>query len=76
MTGWTAREAAEHLDPPLTEDEVRALITIFQVPAIGQRTGGRGRPADEYAQDAILHAHAIVIAARHGHLASPYVTPG
>jgi hypothetical protein len=63
--GWTVREAVQWLDPPLGEDEVRALVLLFAVPVLGDRRG-RGRPVPEYDQPAILRAHAAVIAVREG----------
>ncbi|WP_214327865.1 hypothetical protein [Nonomuraea sediminis] len=62
---WTIVEAAEQLDPTLAEDEVRALVLLFQVPVVGRRRG-RGRPVPEYDQAAVLRAHAAVIAVRRG----------
>lgn len=65
MSGWTVKDAADQLDPPLSEEEVRALVLLCQVPVLGQRRG-RGRPAEEYDQPAMLRAHAAVIAYRRG----------
>lgn len=65
MSGWTAAEAAEQLDPPLDVDEVRALVLLFKIKTVGQRRTG-GRPLAELDQAAILRAHAAVIAVRRG----------
>lgn len=65
MSGWTVAEAVEQLDPPMDEAEVRAMVLLYQVPVLGHRRG-RGRPADEYDQPALLRAHAAVIAHRRG----------
>ncbi|MGC5009766.1 hypothetical protein ACLQ2R_03270 [Streptosporangium sp. DT93] len=65
-TGWTVDEAAEQLHPPLSAAEVRALILVCAIPALGNRSGGRGRPAVEYDQAIILRAHAAVVTIRPG----------
>lgn len=64
--GWTIREAAEELDPPMDEDRVKALVHAFGFEPIGQRAGGRGRPAPEYAQADFMRAHAAVTAVKAG----------
>lgn len=62
MTTWTAEDAANLLDPPLTIEEVRALIRATRLTPVGtRRTGRRGRPAEIYDSDTLLRAHAAVV---------------
>jgi hypothetical protein len=59
---WTAEDAAALLDPPMTVEQVRAMIRAAAIPAVGQRrTGRRGRPADTYDPDLLLRAHAALV---------------
>lgn len=61
MTTWTAEDAAALLDPPMSVEEVRALIRLAHIPAVGQRrTGRRGRPAPAYDPALLLRAHAAL----------------
>ncbi|MFF0867646.1 hypothetical protein ACFYUV_38195 [Nonomuraea sp. NPDC003560] len=65
--GWTVREAAEQLDPPMDEVRVRHMIAAFGYEPIGQRaSGGRGRPVPEYDQADLMRAHAAVTAVAGG----------
>lgn len=73
--GWTVREAAEQLDPPMDEARVRHLIEAFAYQPIGQRAGGRGRPWPEYDQGAIMRAHAAVTAVNAGLLLAVICPP-
>lgn len=59
---WTVDDAAALLDPPMTVEEVRALIIVVGLPAAGTRPAGRkgGRPAKTYRQTDVLKAHAAV----------------
>jgi hypothetical protein len=55
----TRREAAAILDPPMTEQQVAALIVLAGItPAGCLRTGLPGRPPNLYDRDAISQAHA------------------
>jgi hypothetical protein len=59
---WTAEDAAALLDPPMTVDQVRALIRAAAIqPAGHRRTGRRGRPAETYDPEVILRAHASLV---------------
>lgn len=61
MTTWTAEDAANLLDPPMTLEEVRALIRATRLTPVGTRhTGRRGRPADVYDSATILRAHTAI----------------
>ncbi|MFB4285682.1 hypothetical protein ACBJ59_61220 [Nonomuraea sp. MTCD27] len=64
--GWTVREAAEQLDPPMDEARVRHLVEAFAFDPVGQRAAGRGRPVPEYARADLMRAHAAVTAVRAG----------
>jgi hypothetical protein len=65
VDGWTIDDAAVLLYPILTAAEVRAMIDLFGIPALGaRRTGRRGRPLPTYDVGAIQEAHAIVVRAR------------
>lgn len=60
-TPWTVEDAAALLDPPMTADQVRALIKAAAIQPVGQRrTGRRGRPADTYDPAVLLRAHAAL----------------
>lgn len=65
-TGWTVHDAVEQLDPPMDEAHVRALLVAFDVPVVGQRAAGRGRPQPEYDQAAIMRGHAAATAVKAG----------
>ncbi|MBA9002025.1 hypothetical protein [Thermomonospora cellulosilytica] len=61
MTTWTAEDAARLLDPPMTVDQVRALIKAAGIRPVGQRrTGRRGRPAETYDPAVLIRAHAAL----------------
>ncbi|MEV4020185.1 hypothetical protein AB0J35_57885 [Nonomuraea angiospora] len=64
--GWTIREAAEELDPPMSEERVRHLVAAFEYEPIGQRASGRGRPVPEYDQGDLMRAHSAVFAIKGG----------
>lgn len=56
---WTAEDAAAILDPPMSVEQVRALIRACGLRPVGTRhTGRRGRPAELYDSAALLRAHA------------------
>jgi 2-keto-3-deoxy-L-rhamnonate aldolase RhmA len=58
---WTVEDAAALLDPPMTVEQVRALIRAAAIPPAGQRrTGRRGRPAEVYDAATLLRAHAAL----------------
>lgn len=58
---WTAEDAAAILDPPMTVEQVRALIKSAAIQPAGQRrTGRRGRPAPTYDSEVLLRAHAAL----------------
>jgi hypothetical protein len=59
---WTVEDAAALLDPPMSVEQVRALIRAANIPPAGQRrTGRRGRPAETYDPVVILRAHAALV---------------
>lgn len=62
--GWTIQEAAELLDPPMTADEVRALIIAARIQPIGRRRrapgSAGGRPPHIYDPEMLLKAHAAI----------------
>ncbi|MGR6922577.1 hypothetical protein ACU635_50700 [[Actinomadura] parvosata] len=65
MDGWTLDDATALLYPVLTITELRAVIELFGIPAVGaRRTGRRGRPLPTYDPGALQEAHAIVVRAR------------
>jgi len=72
---WTIEDAAALLDPPMTADEVRALIHAARIRPVGQRrTGRRGRPADTYNPADLMRAHAGIaplLAEAEGHTRNP-----
>lgn len=59
---WTVEDATALLDPPMTAEQVRALIVVAGLPPVGIRPAGRkgGRPAKTYRQADVLKAHAAV----------------
>lgn len=64
--GWTVEEAAAILDPTVTLDELRALLTVARVEPIGQRrTGRRGRPSAVYDPAELMRAHAALVGLWH-----------
>lgn len=63
MDGWTLDDAAQLLDPPITPDELRALIVAARLQPTGiRRTGRRGRPAPTYDPADLMRAHAALVA--------------
>lgn len=60
--GWTIEEAAALLDPPITTEELRALVTAARTHPRGQRrTGRRGRPHFTYDPADLMRAHAAIV---------------
>lgn len=60
--GWTIEEAAALLDPPITPDELRALLLAARIEPSGQRrTGRRGRPSTIYDPAELMQAHAAMV---------------
>ncbi|WP_327582463.1 hypothetical protein OHA25_41960 [Nonomuraea sp. NBC_00507] len=67
MDAWTIDDAAALLYPMLAATEVRAMIELFGISAVGvRRTGRRGRPLPTYDPSALQEAHAVVMRARVG----------
>ena len=64
MTGgatWTLAEAAQVLDPPITEQRLRHLVTALRVqPAGTRRQHARGRPTDTYHAADLMRLHAAI----------------
>lgn len=59
ITLLTLPEAAEILDPPLTEEQLRALVQATGLRPCGfRRTGGAGRPPRTYPAGALMRLHA------------------
>ncbi len=72
MSGWhhdqvpavtlTLAEAAAVLDPPVTEQQLRAIVTALRWKPDGvRRTGRAGRPAPCYDASRILTLHAALV---------------
>lgn len=57
---WTVEDAAAILDPPMTAEQVRALIVAAGIPPAGYRRGRRGRPAKVYDAALLVRAHAAI----------------
>jgi len=58
----TLGEAAAVLDPPLTEAQLRAIVTALRWPAEGyRRTGRAGRPAPCYDWARLAGLHAALV---------------
>lgn len=57
---WTLDEAAALLDPPMSVEQVRALIVAAGIPSAGYRRGRRGRPAKTYDAAMLVRAHAAI----------------
>jgi hypothetical protein len=58
----TLAEAATILDPPMTDGQLRAIITALGwKPAGNRHTGRRGRPWPVYNADEILKLHAALV---------------
>ncbi|MGP4092955.1 hypothetical protein [Nonomuraea sp. KM90] len=65
MDSWTVDDAAALLHPALTAAEVRAMVDLFEIPAVDvRRTGRRGRPLPTYDPSALQEAHAVVMRVR------------
>lgn len=61
LAQWTVEDACTLLDPPMTADEVRALIKALRITPDGhRRTGRRGRPAETYDAYTLTRAHAAI----------------
>jgi len=64
--GWTVEDAATLLDPPITADEVRALITAARIQPTGlRRTGRRGRAPFVYDPTDLMRGHAALVGIWH-----------
>lgn len=58
---WTVDDAAQLLDPPMSSDQVKALITACALLPVGERrTGRRGRGERVYSAGDIRRAHAAI----------------
>lgn len=58
----TIREAAAWLDPPITEEQLAALIHVAGVQPVGKRRlGRRGRPADTYDAAELMRLHGALM---------------
>ena len=58
----TIREAATWLDPPITEEQIAALIRVAGVKSTGQRrTGKRGRPELTYDAAELMRLHRAIM---------------
>ena len=58
----TLAEAAQVLDPPMTEQQLRAIVRALGWQAEGRRhTGRAGRPALRYDAGRILKLHAALV---------------
>jgi hypothetical protein len=58
---FTLAEAATVLDPPMTEDQLRAIIGALRIPSAGPRyTGRAGRPHPTYEAATLMQLHAAL----------------
>jgi hypothetical protein len=58
---FTLAEAATVLDPPMTEQQLRAIVTALGWQPDGHRhTGRAGRPAPAYDATRLMQLHAAV----------------
>ena len=58
----TLAEAAMVLDPPVTEQQLRAMVTALGWQPYGvRRTGRAGRPLPEYDATRLLELHAAMV---------------
>lgn len=61
---WTLAEAASWLDPPITEDQLRAVVNALGIkpvtPAPARVVRSAGRPARRYAAVEIMSLHAAL----------------
>jgi hypothetical protein len=59
---FTLAEACEILDPPMTEQQLRLIITALALTPAGNRyTGKAGRPHPTYDAATILRIHAALL---------------
>jgi hypothetical protein len=64
--GWSIEDAAAILDPPITADELRALVAAARITPTGtRRTGRRGRPREVYDPSELMRAHAAIVGIWH-----------
>ena len=64
-SNWTIADAADQLNPPMSETEVRAMVEAFAITSNGKRlTGRRGKPLPTYDPELIQRAHAALMRAR------------
>ena len=62
MASLTLDELTDLLDPPMTVEEVKALITFIRLRPCGRRINGRrGRPVLEYDAAIVMAAHADMV---------------
>lgn len=59
---WTVDDAATHLHPAMSVEQVRALIALAGLQPIGKKPAGPfgGRPARVYDGEQLRQAHAVV----------------
>jgi hypothetical protein len=58
----TLAEAAMVLDPPVTEQQLRAMVSALGwQPHGARRTGRAGRPVDAYEATRLLELHAAMV---------------
>jgi len=61
VTDLTLAELAQVLDPPLTEHQLRQLVTLTGLKPSGKRRTGRaGRPQPTYEVTELLKLHAVL----------------
>lgn len=63
---WTVERAAQELDPPMAEAEIRAMIKLYGIRPAGSVKWTRepGRPPRVYLASHLLRAHASVVSTR------------
>ena len=57
---WTLDEAAQRLDPPVTAEQVRAMVHLAGLQPVGRRRMGFGRFRMVYDAQQVREAHAQV----------------
>lgn len=57
---WTLDEAAARLDPPVTAEQVRAMVHLAGLQPVGRRRIGLGRFRMVYDAEQVREAHAAV----------------
>ena len=68
MLAFTLAEASEILNPPMTEQQLRLIVTALALSPAGSRhTGKAGRPLPTYDAATILRIHAALL---------PWLAPG